>query len=91
MAGLFGKLFGKKKREDGPEAVVEDLLAQLVRLADLELSCDVKSAADGTVNVEISGADEELLTRQGRAAARRTPVVRAPGGAAPNARRDPQR
>jgi spoIIIJ-associated protein len=62
MAGLFGKLFGKKKREDGPEALVKDLLTQIVTLANFDLQCDVKAPVDGTVHVEISGSDEELLT-----------------------------
>jgi len=59
---LFGKLFGKKKKEDGPEALVDGVLSQLLQLSQLELSYDIKTLEDGTIHVDMFGKDEELLT-----------------------------
>lgn len=64
MTGLFGKLFGKKetKKGDGPEAIVEGLLSELIALGRFELSFEVKPLADGTLHVDLFGNDEEMLT-----------------------------
>ncbi len=62
MTGLFGKLFGKKKKAEGPEGLIDDVLGRLIELAQLELSYDVKVLEDGSYLVNLSGKDEELLT-----------------------------
>jgi spoIIIJ-associated protein len=65
MTGFLGKLFGKKKEKSsgGPEGLVEDVLGQIVQLGQFDLNYDIKGLDDtGTIHVEISGADEELLT-----------------------------
>lgn len=63
MTGLFGKLFGKKKKDvSGPEAMVENLVKNLIELSRLELSFDVKPMDEGFINIDIFGNDEELLT-----------------------------
>lgn len=62
MTGLFGKLFGKKKKEDGPEGIVNDLIGNIIELAGLDLSYDIKTLEDGTLQVDVFGDDEELLT-----------------------------
>lgn len=64
MTGFLGKLFGKKKKESeksGPEGLVEEILGQIVELAKFELTFDVKTLEEGTIQVDVSGADEELL------------------------------
>ncbi len=65
MAGLFGKLFGKKettKKSEGPQAVVEGILGELFELARFDLGFEVKTLADGALHVDVFGKDEELLT-----------------------------
>jgi spoIIIJ-associated protein len=63
MTGLFGKLFGRKKKDvDGPEAVVEGLVKNLIELSRLELSFEVKPMEQGFININVYGRDEELLT-----------------------------
>src|SRR6185437_3581463 len=63
MTGFLGKIFGKKdKKGDGPEAIVDGLLGQIVELAHFELSYEIKPAEDGTIHVDVFGKDEELLT-----------------------------
>lgn len=63
MTGLFGKLFGgKKKKADGPEGVVDEILGQVIELAGFELSYDIKTLEDGTLHVDLFGKDEEMLT-----------------------------
>lgn len=59
---LFGKLFGKKKKGDGPEGVVDEVLAKILELAQFELSYDIKTLEDGTIHVDMFGKDEEMLT-----------------------------
>ena len=61
MAGLFGKLFGKKKSSDGPTAIVEEILGQIIEMAGFELSFDIKTNEDGSLHVDVFGKDEELL------------------------------
>lgn len=62
MTGLLGKLFGKKKKDGGPESLVEDLMKNIIELGRFELSFEVKSIEEGTVNIDVFGKDEELLT-----------------------------
>jgi spoIIIJ-associated protein len=59
---LFGKLFGKKKKEDGPEAIVDEILGQIITLSHFELSYDIKTTEGGDIHVDIFGKDEEMLT-----------------------------
>jgi len=63
MTGFLGKLFGKKKKEiDGPEALVENVIGNIIELANFELSYEIKRLEDGTLHVDLYGKDEELLT-----------------------------
>ena len=65
MTGLFGKLFGKKttaKKTEGPEALVEEILGELIELGRFELGFEVKTLADGSIHVDVSGKDEQMLT-----------------------------
>ncbi len=62
MTGLLGKLFGKKKKESGPEAIVDGVLASVVELGKFELSYDIKTLEDGSIHIDVFGKDEELLT-----------------------------
>lgn len=60
---LFGKLFGKKdKKGEGPEAVVEEILGQVIALSHFELSYDIKTLESGEIHVDLFGKDEEMLT-----------------------------
>lgn len=63
MTGFLGKLFGKKKKEEenGPTVIVGDVLGQVVQLANFDLSYEVSRLEDGTLQVDITGNDEELL------------------------------
>ncbi len=59
---FLGKLFGKKeKKGDGPEAVVDGLLSQIIELGRFELSYDIKTLEAGDIHVDIFGKDEEML------------------------------
>lgn len=64
MTGLFGKLFGKKseKKGEGPEALVGEILGQVIQLGNFQLGFETKTLADGTIHVDIFGEDEEMLT-----------------------------
>jgi spoIIIJ-associated protein len=64
MTGILGKLFGKKKKdvEGGPEGIINDLMGNIIELSGLELSYDIKPMNEGTIHVDVYGADEELLT-----------------------------
>lgn len=68
MTGFLGKLFGKKKKEEttssssGPESMVEDVLGQILELGRFELTYELRRIDDETLQVELEGADEELLT-----------------------------
>jgi spoIIIJ-associated protein len=62
MTGLFSKLFGKKKKDEGPKGIVDGLLGQVIQLAGFELSYDIKTIEDGSLHVDVFGKDEELLT-----------------------------
>jgi spoIIIJ-associated protein len=61
MTGLFGKLFGKKKQNEGPEGIVEEILGRIIEMAQFELSFDIKKNEDGSLHVDVFGKDEELL------------------------------
>lgn len=67
MTGLFGKIFGKKKKSDTTEAFVEELLETLIASSQLDLSFEVMrdvmpDGASGDIQVNLFGADEEMLT-----------------------------
>ena len=62
MTGLFGKLFGRKKKDSGPEGIVEDIMANIMQLGGFALSFEIKTLEDGTIHVDVFGEDEELLT-----------------------------
>jgi spoIIIJ-associated protein len=61
MTGILGKLFGKKKKGEGPEAIVDEILGQIIEMARFELSYDIKTQEDGVIHVDVFGKDEELL------------------------------
>ena len=61
MTGIFGKLFGKKKKSEGPDGIVDEILGQVIEMARFELSYDIKTLEDGSLHVDIFGKDEELL------------------------------
>jgi spoIIIJ-associated protein len=59
---IFGKLFGKgKKKTEGPEGIVDDILGQIIEMARFELSYDIKTLEDASIHVDVFGKDEELL------------------------------
>ena len=62
MTGLFGKLFGSKKKKDGIEGLVEEALLAVIDLGKFDLTFDMKKEESGDINVEFHGDDEELLT-----------------------------
>lgn len=72
MSGFFSKLFGGKKKEsvqgaDSTVGLIEDVMNGLIEKAHLDLSFQVSSDTSGDteeITVEISGADEELLTER---------------------------
>jgi spoIIIJ-associated protein len=64
MTGIFGKLFGKKKKPDGAQGMVEDLLMDIIELGNFELTFETKVLEDGTIHVDMFGKDEALLTEK---------------------------
>jgi spoIIIJ-associated protein len=62
MTGILGKIFGKKKKDVGPETIVEEILRQIIALGQFELSYDIKTNEDGAIHIDVFGKDEELLT-----------------------------
>ncbi len=74
MSGFFSKIFGGGKKEggsqaaaDGTVALVERTLQGLIEKASLDLQFTVSSDTSGEteeINVEVSGADEDLLTEK---------------------------
>lgn len=63
MSGFLGKLFGgKKKKAEGPEAAVDEILGQIIQLGGFELSYDIKTNAEGGIDIDVFGKDEEMLT-----------------------------
>ncbi len=64
MAGFFSRLFGGKKEATGAQALAEETLNGLIEKGGFELDFDIsleKSGQDGTISIEFSGPDEELL------------------------------
>ena len=63
MTGILGKIFGsKKKKAEGVEGLIEELLSQVIELSKWELTFDIsRSGADDEIFVNFSGGDEELL------------------------------
>jgi spoIIIJ-associated protein len=63
MTGIFGKLFGgKKKKGDGVEGLIEELLAQVIELSKWDLTFEItRGESDDEIFVNFSGGDEELL------------------------------
>lgn len=79
MSGFFSKLFGGGKKsetgatsssgaaEGSATALVEETMQGLIERAHLDLSFQVRSDASGEteeITVELSGADEDLLTEK---------------------------
>lgn len=76
MSGFFSKLFGGKKKDattvSGANAgsaveLVQDVMHGLIEKAQLDLTMDLKSEMNGEteeISVEMSGADEALLTEK---------------------------
>lgn len=79
MSGFFSKLFGGGKKsetgstsssgaaEGSATALVEETMQGLIERANLDLTFDVRSDASGEteeITVELSGADEDLLTEK---------------------------
>lgn len=63
MTGLLGKLFGRKKKEvSGPEGIVDQVLGELIQLAGFELEFETSMTDETNMQVDLSGADEEMLT-----------------------------
>jgi spoIIIJ-associated protein len=63
MSGILGKIFGsKKKKSEGVEGLIEELLSQVIELSKWELSFDItRNGPEDEIFVNFSGADEELL------------------------------
>ncbi len=76
MTGFFSKLFGGKKKEASGSAntvsgsavsIVDDIMKGLIEKAQLELAYNVTTDTSGDteeVTVQLSGADEDLLTEK---------------------------
>jgi spoIIIJ-associated protein len=63
MTGLLEKIFGKKKKiEGGPMEMAEELINQIIELGKFELTFESKQLADGTIQLDLAGNDEDLLT-----------------------------
>jgi spoIIIJ-associated protein len=62
MAGILEKLFGKKKKSDGVESLIEGLLTQVIELGNWDLAFEIsRGEVEGEIAVNFSGGDEELL------------------------------
>ena len=63
MAGIFSKLFGgKKKKSEGVEGLIEELLAQVIELGQWDLTFAVtREGTEDEIFVNFEGGDEELL------------------------------
>lgn len=71
MTGLFSKIFGGKRKEDfrgsTPEELVQNVLEGILQKAGLQLSFQLrteKSQEGEEIFIEMTGADEELLTER---------------------------
>jgi spoIIIJ-associated protein len=77
MSGFFSKLFGGGKKKESTSAgvtaggsttaLVEQTMQGLIEKAHLDLTFDVRSEMNGDteeITVELSGADEDLLTEK---------------------------
>jgi spoIIIJ-associated protein len=61
MTGFFSKIFGKKEVVDGtPQGTISSILEGLFDAANLDLKFDIEMDGN-TVNIELSGADEDML------------------------------
>jgi spoIIIJ-associated protein len=61
MTGLFGKIFGGKKKKEGIEGLVEEALQTVIEIAKFDISFDIKRDENNDLNVDMFGKDEELL------------------------------
>lgn len=65
MAGFFSKLFGGGKKASGVESLVNENLEKLIELSGFDLSFELNYSKEedghSTLQVNFSGADEELL------------------------------
>lgn len=71
MTGFFSKLFGGKKKAStgatSTSGLIQNIMNGLIEKAQLDLAFEVKSDASGETEeiiVELSGADEVLLTEK---------------------------
>ncbi|MES2855506.1 MAG: R3H domain-containing nucleic acid-binding protein [Bdellovibrionota bacterium] len=72
MSGFFTKLFGGKKKDtsstsaspDSAQGLVESTMEGLIERAGLDLSFEVSETSQDELLVELSGADEDLLTEK---------------------------
>ena len=64
MTGLFGRIFGSKKKdqtESSTSGVVEDLLRSTIQLGQFDLDFTLSEAGNSEIRIEFSGEDEALL------------------------------
>jgi len=72
MTGLFGRIFGSKKTDSAGsnssvEGVLSSTLSELISVAGLDLSFELKKSESDNFEIDVYGEDEELLlAREGQ-------------------------